>query len=220
MGPQRLELLLLLVSSWLQCSFQQMPPLDKANLLPLDKANSPALDGSLRSAALDSGPTPVGKLSSQEKHTEGDSEVGKESPWVDLSLTEEEVADEIEEEGKVNASEDVSEEESDELTLEGEEEEEAGSSNDGELDEQSSEEIEEEEEDEDEEEKEKEEEPSLRDLTKFPVKKHNNHHLHHHHHHHHHYHHHHHHDQVCVTDTDCELISAEQNLDYKCFQYM
>ena len=60
MGPQRLELLLLLVSSWLQCSFQQMPPLDKANLLPLDKANSPTFDGSLGSE-LDELGSPGGK---------------------------------------------------------------------------------------------------------------------------------------------------------------
>ena len=26
--------------------------------------------------------------------------------------------------------------------------------------------------------------------------------------------------QACVTDTDCELVSAERGLDYKCFQYM
>ena len=28
------------------------------------------------------------------------------------------------------------------------------------------------------------------------------------------------HRQACVTDTDCELVSAERGLDYKCFQYM
>ena len=126
MGPERLELLLLLVLSWVDCSFHQMPPLDATNLLPLD-------GGSIGSVVLDHelddlGPPPPagGKPGSLGPNkSEGDPEVEEEVPWVDLSLKEEEVTDgEIEEEGKVNVSEDVSEEESDELSLEEEEEEE------------------------------------------------------------------------------------------------
>lgn len=201
-----------------------MPPLDATNLLPLDAANS--IGGSLGSVALDDLGTPPpagGKPGSLGPNkSEGDSEVEEEVPWVDLSLKEEEVTDgEIEEEGKVNVSEDVSEEESDELTLEAEEGEEEekdlGVRNDG-----SSEKLESSEEIESSEEKEEAEEHSLRDLAKFPVKNSKNvltkryiviiiiiHHWFGHIDH-----------QVCVTDTDCELVSAEQEMDYKCFQYM
>ena len=163
MGPERLELLLLLVLSWVACSFHQMPPLDATNLLPLDAANSPTLDGSLGSVALEldnQGPPPP--AGGRPGSLGGNPEVEEEVPWVELSLKEEEVTDGGEVEGKVNVSEDASEEESDELTLEGEEDE--GSSSNGESEELESSEEEEEEDEEE------EEEPSLRDLAKFPVK--------------------------------------------------
>ena len=168
MGPERLELLLLLVLSWVACSFHQMPPLDATNLLPLDAANSPTLDGSLGSVALEldnQGPPPP--AGGRPGSLGGNPEVEEEVPWVELSLKEEEVTDGGEVEGKVNVSEDASEEESDELTLEGEEEDEEedeGSSSNGESEELESSEEEEEEDEEE------EEEPSLRDLAKFPVK--------------------------------------------------
>ena len=151
-----LQLSLVMVCYLVDSSFLQMPPLDKLDKLDeldkldkLDKLDEANKFTSFQSAAGSQTDQDLDLLGSSDvkdlwkgegvESERGNSEVDEERPWVDLSLYSDEDGDGREEGGD---SEEVDEEESDEEENVDESEEETSKDD---------------------------EEPSLRDITKFPV---------------------------------------------------